>query len=43
MSEAEKKSDSFVAKMASEVGNLGVEVAEIAGHLAEVSERSKLQ
>lgn len=43
MSEMTNKSDVFVAKMASEVGNLGVEVAEIAGHLAEVSARSKAQ
>ncbi len=43
MSEMTNKFDAFVAKMASEVGNLGVEVAEIAGHLAEVSARSKAQ
>ncbi len=43
MSGTEYKSDEFVAILATEVGSLGVEVAEIAGHLAEVSTRSKLQ
>ena len=33
----------FVAEMAEKVGNLGVEVAEIAGQLAEVSSRSENQ
>ncbi|MCF8466607.1 MAG: hypothetical protein K9G33_04340 [Sneathiella sp.] len=43
MSEVNHEADKFVTQMANEVGNLGVEVAEIAGHLAEISTRSKAQ
>ncbi|TNE40746.1 MAG: methyl-accepting chemotaxis protein [Alphaproteobacteria bacterium] len=43
MSDNSNTAEAFVANIADQVGNLGVEVAEIAGQLAEVSARSKDQ